>query len=195
LGGNTLNRLTKSNIEVKSYQKFQTKHHREEKTMLKETKLIICANSLHYLEKTTYDVIIIDEIETLLDKFLGDFMAKHKAKNFDTLIHLLKTAKTVIFLDAFITKKTIDFINSIEKGLFRPDSSTPIIKIYNRKENPITRTIKFVKKWEIMLADSIDKIKQGFKIFIFYPYKKMGEYPSMENLYKTIENATGKTGI
>jgi hypothetical protein len=117
--------------------------------------------------------VVIDEIETLLDKFLGDFM-ENKKKIWNIFIELLRNAKKVILLDAFITTKTIDFIQSIDAAPF---------KIYRRLYEPSTRTVKYVKSKEIMINDMIQKLKNGNKIFVFYPHKTQSkEAISMETL-------------
>jgi hypothetical protein len=51
---------------------------------------------LHYLNKKVTDVIVIDEIETLLDKFLGDFI-ENKADIWNQFVRLIINAKKVIF--------------------------------------------------------------------------------------------------
>lgn len=48
---------------------------------LDKNKLIVCLNSLHYLQEAHhYPVVVIDEIETVLDKFIGDFLDKDEHK-------------------------------------------------------------------------------------------------------------------
>lgn len=203
LSNNTETRLQSAHIEVANYQKFQNKKDREAKNIQKQKKLLICANSLHYMEQIKYDCVIIDEIETLLDRFLGDFMAEKKAENFDVLCNLLRQAKRVVFLDAFITTKTLKFIEVLEGGLweqsttlFNQSIKTAKMKIFQRKDEPATRTVKMVKKWEFMMADAIQKIKDGFKPFIFYPYKSGGsKFPSMEKIQRMMEENTGKRGV
>jgi len=192
LADNTYNRLKETNIDCKHYLELSTKN-KKIGQMNDEYRLISVLNSIHYLnEKTTYDVIVIDEIETLLDKFLGDFMEQGKlqlkTKIWKIFCNLILKAEKVILLDAFITTKTINFIKNLQ--------SNAKIDIFKRISEPQTRTIVYQNNFEMCLHDAITKIKNGSKVFIFYPYKKdyNGIY-SMERLYRTINQETGAAGI
>lgn len=193
LANNTHKRLKDVNVQCKHYLELSTAN-KKIGQMNDETRLISVLNSLHYLnENTTYDVIIIDEIETVLDKFLGDFMEQGKlqlkSKIWKIFCNLILKADKVILLDAFITTKTIDFIKKLEKQLTNVD-------IFKRMNEPQTRTIVYQNNFEMSLHDAITKIKSGCKIFIFYPYKKdYDSIYSMERLYKTIKKETGTDGI
>jgi hypothetical protein len=47
-----------------------------------------------------------------------------------------------------------------------------------------------------MIMDSIEKIKMGYKVFIFYPYKnESGRFKSMETTFNMITSSTGKKGV
>lgn len=191
LASNTHKRFENENIEVCHYETINSKEKKEGK-MKDQDKLIVCLNSIHYITDRKYDVLIIDEIETLVDKFLGDFLEQGKLqlklqiwKNF---ISLFRNAKSVVLLDAFITTKTIKLIQSIEGELNN-------IIIYERIQEPQTRTIKYMNDDKTMLQDIIDKIKQGSKLFIFYPYKNSGLFNSMEQIYSLLCAETGKKGI
>jgi len=191
---NTQLRLEDKEINVCHYKnnKLTTKQ-KQEGGLNAEDKLIIVLNSLHYLSRK-YDIVVIDEIETLLDKFLGDFMEgdnltnQLKMKIWNQLKYMLQNAKKVILLDAFITNKTIGFIKSLE-----PNAT---IHTYIRINEPQTRTIHYMKDFEMTLYDAITKIKSGSKIFIFYPYKRDScNWSSMENIYSLICEQTGRKGI
>jgi len=192
LADNTYNRLKEKDIDCKHYLELSTKN-KKLGQMNDEYRLISVLNSIHYLnDNTTYDVIVIDEIETLLDKFLGDFMEQGKlqlkSKIWKIFCNLILKAEKVILLDAFITTKTINFIKNLQ--------SNAKIDIFKRINEPQTRTIVYQNNFEMSLHDAITKIKNGSKVFIFYPYKKdyNGIY-SMERLYRTINQETGAAGI
>jgi hypothetical protein len=192
LADNTYNRLKEKDVDCKHYLELTTKN-KKLGQMNDECRLISVLNSIHYLnETTTYDVIIIDEIETLLDKFLGDFMEQGKlqlkSKIWKIFCNLILKADKVILLDAFITTKTINFIKNLQ--------SNAKIDIFKRIKEPQTRTIVYQNNFEMCLHDAITKIKNGSKVFIFYPYKKDydGIY-SMERVYRMINQQTGANGI
>lgn len=190
LASNTHKRFENEHLDVAHYLNFNSKQ-KKIGALTPLNKLIIVLNSLHYIKDSTFDVIVIDEIETLLDKFLGDFMEQGKLQLkqqiWNTFIHILRNAKKVVFLDAFITSKTINFINSIE--------STQIC-IFERINEPQTRTIKYNNNYHNMVADIVSKLNDGCKLFIFYPYKKnTTEFPSMEKFFLTLSSLTNAKGV
>lgn len=191
LASNTLNRINENGSQCAHYLDFSTES-KKNGILNEQNKLIIVLNSLHYVVKK-FNIIVIDEIETLLDKFLGDFMEQEeqlKQSIWTNFINLIRTADKVILLDAFITTKTLNFIKNIEGDQY--DS----IAVFTRSNEPITRTITYMNNFQLTLYDIIQKIKQGSKIFIFYPYKKSsGSHQSMECIYNTIQTETGKRGI
>jgi hypothetical protein len=134
-------------------------------------------------------VLVIDEIETLLDKFQGDFLEQgakqFKSQIWEIFIELFKSAEKIVLLDAFITKKTLNFLDSLNIENV----------VYERKEEPTTRTVQFMSSYMYMVSDIIEKLNNGKKVFIFYPFKKSSSaHNSMESLKKTIEEKTGKQG-
>jgi hypothetical protein len=198
LATNTKKRFEDAYVDVNHYEEFNTQ--KKKAGALKEVdRLIICLNSIHYLDETTFEVLIIDEIETLIDKFLGDFLEQGKlqlkSKIWQSFVRLFKMAKKVILLDAFITSKTIKMIEAIE-GYSLSKVSDAII--FERMNEPQTRTIKYMDNHQTMIKDIIMKLNQGLKLFIFYPYKRIignGMFASMEQVYEAIKSETGKDGI
>jgi len=188
LSNNTLNRLQENNVNTTYYLDFNAKQ-KKEGALNGEKNLIIVLNSLHYVNTKKYGVVVIDEIETLLDKFLGDFM-KNKNEIWENFKNIILNAEKVIFLDAFITTKTINFIKNLE--------NYSDIRIYQRINEPSTRTVEIMKTSDIMINDIINNVKNNKKCFIFYPYKKTssnGNIISMETLAQLIETETEKKGI
>jgi len=198
---NTQKRFENENIHVTHYESIKTKDKKNGKLKTCE-QLIVCLNSLHYIENTIYDILVIDEIETLIDKFMGDFLEqgqlKLKKKIWNIFINLFRNAKQVILLDAFITTKTTNLINQIEGHL-----NTTII--FQRLHEPQTRTIHYMDyknkennqaTFQATLHDIIQKLQQGSKLFIFYPYKKQYDgICSMQQIYDLLIRQTNKKGI
>ena len=187
LANNTLYRLEQEKVETEYYLNFNATQ-KKNGALNELNNLIIVLNSVHYLSNKSFDVVVIDEIETLLDKFLGDFM-KNKKEIWNSFLYILRNAKKIILLDAFITTKTLNFIKSLEN-----DSCIPLI--YERINEPITRTINYIKNEEIMIEDIINKLKNNKKCFIYYPYKYGGSnWVGMEQLANMIKLASGKEGV
>lgn len=191
LASNTHKRFENENIDICHYESITTKDKKIGK-MKEEHKLICCLNSIHYITDKQYHILIIDEIETLIDKFIGDFLEgdnQVKKQIWINFVSLFKNAKQVLLLDAFITTKTIKLIQNIEQTL-----TTTVI--YERIKEPQTRTIHYINDEKTMLQDIINKLNEGNKLFIFYPYKKSSyRCKSMEEIYEVLQHTTGKKGI
>jgi hypothetical protein len=154
-------------------------------------KLIICINSLPYTKDKKFKVVVIDEIETLLGKWFNNDTLNNKcflkSDCWKRFIDIIQNADKVIFLDAFTSKITTNFINSLGNGEY---------KIVERLKEDTTRTIKFMSNYYSWLDDIMKKIKDNKKIFMFYPYLRANNgLPSMEELKVIIEKQTNKTGV
>lgn len=193
LATNTIKRFQDENIEVFNYENMKS-NDKKKGGLLTKNKLIICLNSIHYiLNANHFDVLIIDEMETLLDRFIDDFLEQDdlqlKKTCWTAFITLIKKAKKVLLLDAFTTQKTLKFIEALE-------GNTDNITIYERIIETCNRQINIIPKPDAMIQDIVDKLKNGNKLFIFYPYKNTtNSFYSMEALKNTLENATEKKGI
>ena len=156
LANNTIQRFKEEHVPIFDYLQDNSKK-KKDGSLNEQNKLMIVLNSLHYITERNYEVVVIDEIETLLDKFLGDFMEQGKKqlklRIWDTFKKLLFNAKKVILLDAFITTKTIQTITSID--------TRAELKIYHRRVEPSTRTVVFKNDFEETTIDIVNKIKDG----------------------------------
>jgi len=192
LAYNTMNRLQANSLNVTYYSSVSTVD-KQAGALNRVDNLLIVANSLHYITTRKFHEIVIDEIETLIDKWFGTFM-KCKKQNWTIFKRLLRSANRVILLDAFITTKTINLLKSIDPA--------GDLCIYARKKEEITRTVNYMSGYKIMVKNIIDDLRAGLKLFIFYPYKKESTLRieescviSMEMLYNLITEQTGTAGI
>jgi hypothetical protein len=191
LAQNTNQRLKTDKIDIAYYKDFKKVADKIE-LIPKQDKLMICINSLHYTNDTKYKIVIIDEIETVLNKwFNNSTLEANKYANWTRFIDILKNADKVIFLDAFTSKLTIDFIHSI-------DTSDNMINydIIELNKSIVNRKIKFKSSFESWCGSIINTLKENKKVFIFYPFKDGNtNYTSMENLKAIFEKHTNKKGI
>ena len=191
LVSNVYNRLHEDGIDIKNYQAYPKK---TDKIKMREAQqLILCLNSMHHLEPDNafayYDIVVIDEIETLLNKFVdNDFMKTvDKFGVWKQLIHILNYAKKVIFLDAFMTQKTMNFVKMLRGG----DDSV----FYNNTQLSDPRTVIFYKHHQILINKILEDLRAGKKVFIFYAFKTATRLlPSMEAFHKLLEEQAGVKG-
>ena len=144
-------------------------------------RLIIVANSLHYIKQKTYDCVVIDEIETMIDKWEGSFINSfsHKLASWNSWLNIFKNAKKIILLDAFITTKTLHFIESVGIANYT---------VFERAVEPTTRHIQYHSDLATTLKLILDDVRAKKKVFIFYPYKDgKATHPSMMTLANIIE--------
>jgi hypothetical protein len=154
LAQNTKFRLEQDNIECKYYKDFKNSKEKHERMAIYD-KLIICINSLPYTKDKKVKVVVIDEIVTLLGKWFNNDTLNNKcflkSDCWKRFIDIIQNADKVIFLDAFTSKITTNFINSLGNGEY---------KIVERLKEDTTRTIKFMSNYYSWL-DDIMKKNQG----------------------------------
>lgn len=183
LARNTYNRLESNGVECLNYLSLTSKHQKQRK-IPQANKLIINTESLHYTDLAKYDVVVIDEIETVLNSWISfTTHGDNIQANWKRFKSIITHAKKVILLDAFTSNKTIRLIDSITK--------VPNRIVYGSKKPPPSRTMKLMNSNNLYTwIDAIVKdLNKGMKLFIFYPYKRQGEkYPSIEGLTALIKS-------
>ena len=166
-------RLKKNGLEFVSTQDFKSRQERAEKIPF-TTKLIMCAQSLHYIDSSLYDIVIIDEVETVLNAWVGNETHKNLELNFMNFKDTIKNSKKVFLMDAFMTTKTYNLFENIEKSkkknvfLGQPEQFYTI----NSIQKPDKRQFSTYKNKETWINNIVEKVNENKKIFIFYPYKR-----------------------
>ena len=190
----TNERMIKSGLKTTHYKSLGNKQNKTFVMKYKEQtpNLLICLNSIHYLLERDFmpDILVIDELETILstlcqadESFLKN---TDKINILKTLKNLISCASKVICLDAFTTKRSINFILSL-------DNETELVNhiVYDTKQNintPLRNIITIKDKFVNIINKIIQNILNGKKIVLFYPFKKgYKEYPSMEDLLSQIK--------
>jgi len=174
------------------YANIETTKRKQKSKMSNAKNLIICINSLHYLDTNNYDVIICDEIETLNNKFFDNKTMKNQIDrsllSWAKYIDLMQKAKKVILLDAFITNQTISFISNI----INPNEKLTIYKRLVEKSN---REFNILPNLNNLVNGIISKLNKNKKVYIYYPFKTGNKLnSSMQQLKEIIELKTNKKG-
>lgn len=190
----TNERMEKSGIKTTHYKTLGNKQNKTFVLKYKEKtpNLLICLNSIHYLLERDYmpDILVIDELETILSTLcqVDDIFLKtaDKINILKTLKYLISCASKVICLDAFTTKRSINFMLSLDN-----ESEIKNHIVYDTKQdikNPLRNIIHIKDEFKNIINKIIQNLYNGKKIVVFYPFKKgYKEYPSMEDLLKTIK--------
>ena len=110
-----------------------------------------------------YDLIILDEVESVLNSFNSSKCHINLNNNFNKLKSLIKNSKKIIICDRDINNTSIDFIKNMEnkKKLFINNTFYPYTHICNHYKNETTLYNKM-----------IDDIKNNKKIVIFHNEKE-----------------------
>ena len=173
------------------YKTKATKNKKQKLEMALSTKLIVCINSLHYLNNNRFDIIIYDESDTTLNKWFDNkTLNENQMKSieswniFNDLF--LKSSKN-IFLDAFTTNLSLDYITAMQNQQ---------LKIFQRLEEKSEKSIFQINSFKVWLNLIIDTINQNKKVYIFYPYNNgNNKCESMNTIKNLIEQKTNKKGI
>ena len=187
LAQNTMHRLESNDIDCKYYKDFKNSHDKMEH-LSDYDKMIICINSLRYTKKKIYKIVVVDEIETLLNKWFKNSTLEHnKLELWTRFLDIINNADKVIFLDAFTSKLTIDFIKQFQNNSH---------SIYELMHEPVTRNVQEVENSSAWFRNIIETLNENKKIFIFYPYlRRHRNYPSMQEFKIKLEEKTNKKGI
>ena len=132
---------------------------KENKQEITKHKKICCSleslQDLEIIEK--FDIIILDEVETVLNIFSSPTMKGNTTYNYNLLKSYIEKSERVFAADAFITNRTIDFINN-----FKGDKTI----IINEKPN-IEREAVEVHENKILNV-LCDSIKRGEKNYVCF---------------------------
>ena len=158
-----------------------------------EHRLAICLNSLGKLTAEGalrhYDVVIIDEIEQVLARLTSHI--EHKPLVFSVLQHVMTHAKTLICLDAHLSKATVEMVQR-----FCPNK--PVTIHFNRFEPGRERLIAFHDSPESVQMSAMQALEQEQNVYLAFNSKKEAfktysalnmAFPEKRGLYISSDNA------
>lgn len=138
------------------------------KINLHDTKRVICQVDSICKIINPADYLILDEIETIFQHvFSSPFIQKKLAMVIDRLIQHIKEARHVIIADAYLSEQTVDFI---KHTCGRDD-----IIVYQNTHIRNYRKLHYFDGTIAMQDDIIEKLKQGFNIFVATNSNKFAE--------------------
>ncbi|WP_193786659.1 hypothetical protein, partial [Legionella drozanskii] len=132
-----------------------------------EHRLAICLNSLGKLTAEGalrhYDVVIIDEIEQVLARLTSPI--EQKPLVFSVLQNIMTNAKTLICLDAHLSKASVQMVQR-----FCPDK--PVTIHFNLFEPGSERQIAFHDSPESVQMSAMQALEQEQKVYLAFNSKK-----------------------
>ena len=137
---------------------FDTAFYLDKDVNLNSDRLTISMESLHKLHRVNdYDCIVIDECEANLSVFSSITMRKNQIICFEILTEFIKKSKHAIFASAFITQKTIDYVNSF---------NIQAACIFNKTIPNEKRAYQFNEEiLTIKLVESIQRNEKNYVVF------------------------------
>ena len=135
-------------------------------------KLVISVESLYKINiDMNYELIVIDESESILNQFSSPTMNSRYLEIFNTLVEVIKRSEKVIFADAFISNRTINFSKSFDEKITMIKNNT----------QPTIRTAVEIPKDDFN-SYVINDLKQDNKNYICFSSKT--ELTSLKNILK-----------
>lgn len=193
----TVERMQQANLKATHYGRLGTAENKKHK--LKYNQLtpnpVMCLNSLYMLwERDVYpDVIVLDEIETMLTTLCGEFIENHiKRVLWKTLKKMIQNATKVVCLDAFITQRTVRFLQTLM------NDNTIYPKIYDsvKSDEPVRNVVELTCNTEMVMQKMTSELSKGKRLICFYPYKKGNDQnKGMNDFVESLYQSTVKTGI
>ena len=128
---------------------------------------IVCELESINTLKTSYDIVIADEVESIFNCFLSKKCFQDEQEVYDDCYmnfeYVLRQAKKVFAMDAFLQHRTPTYFRLLD-----PKEQQIVI----RKENDVIKKVcKGSRNFYEWLKKIVADLKAGKKLYIFYPYK------------------------
>ena len=133
--------------------------------MRKQKRLICELESIHYVKDNKYDIIIMDEIQSLFNCFLKEdthLKGVLYQVNYEGFRGVLLKANKVFLMDAFLHKSTNKYINCLEnKDMY----------VVTKKNDKIEKIVNKTDRYYNWIWKIVNDLRDGKNLYIFYPYK------------------------
>lgn len=187
LAQNTLQRLSDAGLQFVNYKDISPKE-KAAGALDNQTLLICSIQSIHYL-KSNFDVIVADEWDTIASTFSKDCRThgENLQNNWNIWLSQIQKAKKVLFMDAFSTKLTMNFLEHLrqyqqpkakENALGFPTLKRTRTKTKQlpyefitteREQDP--RTFKEALRFADWMWNILTSLTARKKIYVFTPFR------------------------
>ncbi len=160
---NTNNRFKENGLDVLNYGELGIDKEKKKDKIEEGMNLIVEAESLNLIRDIRkYDIVIIDEVETVLKGWDSKTHANNIKENFNNFKDLLRYSKKIILLDAFTTTTTLDLLEDLKIKDY---------KIYASAYKPPAKICIENKDYQETIKKVARELDEGKKLYIFYAYK------------------------
>lgn len=150
-------------IELVDYRNLTA---RNKDGQITHNRAIVSIQSLWRRSGGAEDVLILDEIETLLACLSPNTThGKHYLENIQAFEHLIRTAKRVVCLDAFLSDRTLNMLRALR----------PSVRILVNPSIPYKRHARVFAEFGAYLTECERRISQGKKVYMFWGGREKGE--------------------
>ncbi|MDC3279211.1 hypothetical protein OAU68_02835, partial [Litorivicinus sp.] len=120
----------------------------------------ICLDSLQKLRNTSYDVIIIDEVQQVLAHFLSDTLRGKRLLVWGAFMQLVRAAKKIIALDADLSWSAFHTLLSLR------DKDTASFVRINEWVNDSPQEINVYSSRDHLIQKLLDFVSEGKRVFV-----------------------------
>ena len=144
----------------------------EYKQDIMEKDRIICSvESIHYC-RDKYDIVIIDESESIADNLMGEMFKKNKPIECSLNIkEMIRNSPKVMIMDAYITSRSFDMIKDIIGEDINKKKAHYLINEYKYPQRKYHDLDK-----KLFVDALVKKIKEGKRCAVVCGSKKLSEY-------------------
>jgi hypothetical protein len=140
------------------FKEYDIENYKDLKTDLNDVDKLFCSlESIHRInDENCYDLIILDELETLLNTFSGGTVASKEFEIKETFFEILKNGNKIIANDAFLSDRGVNFLQSLR--IARGDENRIYLSINTYKPPPRNAlVIKDKEKFENALLKDLEE--------------------------------------
>ena len=113
----------------------------------------------------TFDLVIMDECEAILSIFSSPTLTGKELNTFKTLCRIITSSHKCILAGAFITQKTVDFVNSF--------ADKSLLVIHHKRNDPRKQAIQIDNA--LFNTRLIDYLESGGKPYVYFDSKKQAD--------------------
>lgn len=168
-----ISRRSMAATHIKAFERSNMTSYLDESENQNKDRYIISLEQLYRVD-VDYDILLLDEVTSLILHLYSPTMKKARLKSFITLVQLIKKCKKIVLCDAIITDMVLEFIAALRsdtavvyyKNTYKNKQGVNM-KINTRKNNPIA------KELELFCKPIIDLVKKNKSVLIMSDSKSI----------------------